>query len=157
MPVNTYSIYLYIYILSLVTLEFVTIFWSAFYFLRSHEVWVVFPLPLSHPAIRKPLLLSSLKENQGTSDTKTLMLSPHAVLFVDTCTGKIHQQIHSRPHTLYLQSCLPCGKKSKHHLTCTIHSATIRVVPVWILTWHEKDKRKTMIKDITALNFSILT
>lgn len=40
-------IYIYIYIFSLVTLDFVTIFWSAFSFCYSHEVWVVSPPPLS--------------------------------------------------------------------------------------------------------------
>lgn len=52
---------------------------------QSHEVRVVFPLPLSRPAVLKPLLLSSLKGNQGTSDTKISMLSPYTT----HCTVRI--------------------------------------------------------------------
>lgn len=43
---------------------------------KSHEVRVVFPPPLSYPAVLKPLLLSSFKGNQGTSDTKSQCCPP---------------------------------------------------------------------------------
>lgn len=54
-----------------------------------------FVRPLSHPAGLKSLLLS--KVNQGTSHTKSLMLSPHALLSALPPTG----------HTPLCQSSLP--------------------------------------------------
>lgn len=56
---------------------------------QSHEVRVVFPLPRSRPAVLKPLLLSSLKGNQGTSDTKISMLSPDTT----HCTVRIQKEL----------------------------------------------------------------
>lgn len=73
MPVYTYSIYIYIfYLLTQNLLQFL----KCLLLCSSLEVWVVFAPPLSHPAILIPMLLYSLKGNQGTSHTKTLTPSP---------------------------------------------------------------------------------
>lgn len=59
--------------------------------------------------------------NQGTSDTKTLMLSPRAVPFVHI-RYKLAVAKHTNRltvaliHTLYLQSCLLRWRKSEHHV-----------------------------------------